>query len=42
MAMAEHVPAEPRVLLHGVDWQTYTALRGDDENNHVRMTYEEP
>lgn len=40
MAIAEHIQAESRLLLHGIDWPTYVALRDGDENNHVRMTYD--
>jgi hypothetical protein len=40
MAIAEQVLAEPQRLLHGIGRQAYVALRGGDENNHVRMTYD--
>ncbi len=32
--------APERFLLHGVSWETYTALRDAPENYHVRMTYD--
>lgn len=31
---------EPSVLIHKASWQTYSALRDEDENRHVRMTYD--
>jgi Uma2 family endonuclease len=38
--VSEHGPPESRLLLHAVDWRTYTALREPGSNNHVRMTYD--
>ena len=40
MATVEHHPTEQRFVLHGVSWQTYTALRDAPENYHVRMTFD--
>lgn len=31
---------ESSVLIHKANWQTYVALRDEDENRHVRMTYD--
>jgi Uma2 family endonuclease len=31
---------EPSVLIHKASWQTYVTLRDEDENRHVRMTYD--
>lgn len=28
------------VVLYGVSWETYVALRDADDNNHLRMTYD--
>lgn len=28
------------ILLHGVSWEVYQALRQPEENNHLRMTYD--
>jgi Uma2 family endonuclease len=33
-------PAEGSVVLHGVPWEIYEALRSEEDNNHVRMTYD--
>lgn len=30
---------EERFLLRGISWELYEALRDNEENNHVRMTY---
>ena len=32
---------EPRLVLRGVGWQTYQALRNAPENYNIRMTYDE-
>src|SRR5687768_13794599 len=32
--------AERPLLLRGVSWETYQALRAPQENNHLRMTYD--
>ena len=34
------VSPELRLVLRGVPWEMYVALRDLDENNHVRMTYD--
>jgi Uma2 family endonuclease len=31
---------EKRVVLHGVSWELYRALREPEDNNHLRMTYD--
>src|SRR5258708_37626067 len=33
-------PANDRVVLHNVDWQTYTSLRRDLKQNPIRLTYD--
>ena len=33
-------PANDRVVLHNVDWQTYTSLRRNLQQNPVRLTYD--
>jgi Uma2 family endonuclease len=41
-AFPVHVPTaaeEQRILLHGVSWATYVALRDTHESRHLRMTY---
>ena len=40
MATAEQVQNGQRVLLHGVPWKTYIALRDVRESRNVRMTYD--
>jgi Uma2 family endonuclease len=37
--IARHAP--PPVLLQGVSWQTYKSLRRSEQNNHLRMTYDQ-
>ena len=41
MTTVEPVRAASRVLLRGVSWQTYLALRSAPENANVRMIYEQ-
>lgn len=36
----QHVSPEHRLLLRGVSWGTYVALRDVEDNNYVRMTYD--
>lgn len=40
MATVEQLPCEQRFVLHGVDWQTYVALRDAPSNEGVRMTFD--
>ncbi|NUQ65542.1 MAG: Uma2 family endonuclease [Pirellulales bacterium] len=40
MATAEHAHIELRVVLHGVPWATYLALRDVPESRNIRMTYD--
>ena len=40
MATAEQAPGGQRVILHGVPWATYVALRDVPESRNVRMTYD--
>jgi Uma2 family endonuclease len=41
MSIVEYpVPPPPAILVHGVDWETYRALREDPENLHLRMTFD--
>ena len=37
---ASRVPTEHRVLLRGVPWATYMALRANERNRGVRMTFD--
>jgi Uma2 family endonuclease len=44
--LARRAPAlppveEPRIVLHGVDWETYERLRELPENYHIKMIYDE-
>lgn len=40
MATAVRLQPEQRFVLHGVSWQTYSALLGDLEASAVRLTYD--
>ncbi len=40
MAVLKQSPNASVVVLRNVDWATYSALRDDDANRHVRMTYD--
>ncbi len=40
MATAEQAQSDHRVVLHGIPWATYQALRDVAESRNVRMTYD--
>jgi Uma2 family endonuclease len=42
MVTVEKVPlrGERRILLSGISWELYEALRGNEENWHIRMAYD--
>jgi Uma2 family endonuclease len=45
MATIEHIPrtesASNRVVLHGVSWEQFEALRNIEANYHIRMTFDQ-
>jgi Uma2 family endonuclease len=41
MIISRDVELPRGVVLYGIDWATYEALRGNPENRRVRMTYNE-
>ena len=40
MTIVESIQTDQRFVLPGVPWQTYLVLREQNENQHVRMTYD--